>query len=62
MAPHVAVPVARRTHPRPHRLPGTRAWLTADNAGYGIYPLLGLDSQASSVLTERILQRHSGAH
>ena len=37
-------------------------WLTADNAGYGIYPLLGLDSQASSVLTERILQRHGAAH
>ena len=34
------------------------SWLTSDSSGPGIYPLPGLDSQATSVLVDRILERH----
>jgi tetratricopeptide (TPR) repeat protein len=34
-------------------------WLTSGSAGPGIYPLPGLDPQASSVLVDRILARHN---
>jgi tetratricopeptide (TPR) repeat protein len=37
-------------------------WLTADNAGPGTYELPGLDTQAASVLVERILGRHRASH
>jgi len=36
-------------------------WLTGAAAGPGIYPLPGLDPQAASTLTERILDRHHAA-
>ena len=36
-------------------------WLTSGTSGPGIYPLPGLDSQAASVLVERILTRHGAA-
>src|SRR6266566_217864 len=36
-------------------------WLTSDSNGPGIYPLPGLDSQASSVLVDRILARYGAA-
>jgi tetratricopeptide (TPR) repeat protein len=39
---------------------GPEDWLTSGNTGPGIYPLPGLDPQASSVLVDRILSRHGG--
>ena len=36
-------------------------WLTSDSNGPGLYPLPGLDPQASSVLVDRILARHDAA-
>ena len=38
------------------------AWLTSASADPGIYPLPGLDPQATSVLVERILRRHGTTH
>ena len=37
-------------------------WLTSDSSGPGIYLLPSLDSQAASLLVDRILRRHEAAH
>jgi tetratricopeptide (TPR) repeat protein len=37
-------------------------WLATGSSGPGVYPLPGLDPQAASTLTERILNRHGAGH
>ena len=53
--------LARRQDPGPGRLPRGRGLAGTGTFGDNVYPLPGLDPQAASILTDRILRRHHAA-